>query len=136
MTVTTASTKLLEPVLQLAQHYRLDQTEILQSASLTQEEFSIPGARFPTAAYGQILQTLAHATDNPRVALNLGEATQPRMLGSIGFLMSTAATLGKAYQALIDYLPLLLEGAMIQMEQTAEGTLLTFELNEPELYSV
>ncbi|WP_296063319.1 AraC family transcriptional regulator ligand-binding domain-containing protein [uncultured Amphritea sp.] len=136
MTVTTATTKLLEPALQLAQHYRLDQTEILENASLTHEEFSIPGARFPTSAYGQILQMLAHATDNPRIALNLGEATQPRMLGSIGFLMSTAATLGKAYQALIDYLPLLFEGAIIQMEQTPEGTLLTFELNEPELQPV
>lgn len=136
MTVTTATTKLLEPVLQLAQHYRLDQTGILESASLTHEEFAIPGARFPASAYGQILQTLAQASDNPRIALNLGEATQPRILGSIGFLMSTAATLGKAYQALIDYLPLLLEGAIIQMEQSVEGTRLTLELNEPELQPV
>ena len=133
MSVTTATTKLLEPVLQLAQHYRLDQDQILSSASLSQAELSKPGARFPTSGYGQILQMLAEATENPRIALSLGEATQPRMLGSIGFLMATADSLGKAYQALIDYLPLLFEGAIIQMEQTVDGTLFSLELNDPEL---
>ncbi|WP_299197844.1 AraC family transcriptional regulator ligand-binding domain-containing protein [uncultured Amphritea sp.] len=136
MSVTTATTKLLEPVLQLAQHYRLDQDQILSSASLSQAELSKPGARFPTSGYGQILQMLAEATENPRIALSLGEATQPRMLGSIGFLMATADTLGKAYQALIDYLPLLLEGAIIQMEQTVDGTRFSLELNDPELQPV
>ncbi|WP_428035944.1 AraC family transcriptional regulator ligand-binding domain-containing protein [Amphritea sp.] len=136
MSVTTATTKLLEPALQLAQHYRLDPEQILESASLSHAELSKPGARFPTSRYGQILQMLAQATDNPRIALSLGEATQPRMLGSIGFLMATADTLGKAYQVLIDYLPLLLEGAIIQMEQTVEGTLFTLELNDPELQPV
>nr|WP_320137065.1 AraC family transcriptional regulator ligand-binding domain-containing protein [uncultured Amphritea sp.] len=133
MSVTTASAKLLEPVLQLIQHFRLDQAQILDLAALTSAELAKPDARFPTSAYGQILQTLAQATDNPRIALNLGEATQPRMLGSIGFLMSSAETLGKAYQALTDYLPVLLEGALIQMEQTVDGTLLSLELNDPEL---
>ncbi|RTE65559.1 helix-turn-helix domain-containing protein [Amphritea opalescens] len=132
----TASTKLLEPVLQLIQHFRLDQANILEIAALTSEELAKPDVRFPTSAYGQILQTLAQATDNPRIALNLGEATQPRMLGSIGFLMSSAETLGKAYQALSDYLPVLLEGALIQVEQTADGTLLSLELNAPELQPV
>lgn len=133
MSVTTASAKLLEPVLQLIQHFRLDQAQILDIAALTSAELAKPDARFPTSAYGQILQALAQATDNPRIALNLGEATQPRMLGSIGFLMSSAETLGKAYQALTDYLPVLLEGALIQMEQTVDGTLLSLELNDPEL---
>ncbi|MEH6576939.1 MAG: AraC family transcriptional regulator ligand-binding domain-containing protein [Amphritea sp.] len=136
MPVTTASAKLLEPVLQLAQHYRLDPIQILDSASLSEADFTKPGARFPASRYKHVLQTLAEATGNPRIALSLGEATQPRMLGSTGFLMSTAATLGKAYQTLIDYLPLLFEGAVIQMEQTAEGTLLTLELNEPDLQPI
>ncbi|MDO6562035.1 AraC family transcriptional regulator ligand-binding domain-containing protein [Amphritea sp. 1_MG-2023] len=136
MPVTTASTKLLEPIFQLLQHFRLDQAQILDLAALTAEELTKPDARFPTAAYAQILQTLTQATNNPRIALNLGEATQPRMLGSIGFLMSSAETLGKAYQALSDYLPILLEGALIQMEQTVDGTVLSLELNDPKLHPV
>jgi AraC-like DNA-binding protein len=136
MSVITASAKLLEPALQLAQHYRLDPAQILNSAALSHADFTKPGARFPATHFKDVLHTLAVAAGNPRIALNLGEATQPRILGSIGFMMSTAPTLGKAYQTLIDYLPLLLEGAVLQMEQTVEGTLLTLELNEPNLQPI
>ncbi|SIS73517.1 AraC family transcriptional regulator [Neptunomonas antarctica] len=136
MSVITASAKLLEPVLQLAQHYRLEPSQIFNSAALSHADFTKPGARFPATHFNDVLHTLAEAADNPRIALNLGEATQPRILGSIGFMMSTAPTLGKAYQTLIDYLPLLFEGAVLQMEQTVEGTLLTLELNEPNLQPI
>ncbi len=134
MHVTTVSAKLLEPVLQLARHFRQPsgqdlQKQILEIAALPEQEFTKPGARFPAARYPAVLETLAVASNNPLIALNLGEATQPRMLGSIGFLMSTAQTLELAYQTLIDYLPLLFEGAVLQMEQTVEGTQLTLELN-------
>lgn len=133
MSVTTASAKLLEPVLQLAQHYRLDQSQIFNSAALSHVDFLKPGARFPAACFSDVLQLLSQATNNPRIALSLGEATQPRILGSIGFLMSTAPTLGKAYQTLVDYLPLLFEGAVLRMEQSVEGTALTLDVNNPDL---
>lgn len=132
MPITTASAKLLEPVLQLAQHYRLDNQKILQVAGLSHADFTKPGARFPADRYQQILSYLSEQTDNSRIALSLGESSQPRMLGSIGFLMSTAATLAEAYQVLIDYLPLMFEGAALQLEQTLEGSLLTFELNRAD----
>lgn len=135
MPSTTASAKLLEPVLQLARHYRQPvgqdlPSQILEIAALPEQEFTKPGARFPASHYPQILDRLAEISDNPLIALSLGEATQPRMLGSIGFLMSTSPTLEQAYQRLIDYLPLLFEGAVLQMEQGVEETELTLELND------
>ncbi|WP_090726924.1 AraC family transcriptional regulator ligand-binding domain-containing protein [Neptunomonas qingdaonensis] len=136
MSVITASAKLLEPVFQLAQHYRMEPAMVLSCAQLSSEEFAKPGARFPAAYFSHVLQALVHASNNPRIALNLGEATQPRLLGSIGFIMSTAPTLDKAYQTLVDYFPLLFEGAVLQMEQTVEGTLLTIEMNQPDLQTI
>lgn len=141
MPVTTVSAKLLEPVLQLARHFRQHSGQdlhhqILECAALSEQEFTKPGARFPASRYPVVLETLARASDNPLIALNLGEATHPRMLGSIGFLMSTAGTLAQAYQALIDYLPLLFEGAVLEMEQTTEGTQLTLELNQNDQRAV
>ncbi|WP_028469090.1 AraC family transcriptional regulator [Neptunomonas japonica] len=136
MSVITASAKLLEPVLQLAQHYRMEPSQVFSSAQLSADEFTKPGSRFPALHFNDVLQALAQASNNPLIALTLGEATQPRLLGSIGFLMSTAPTLDKAYQTLVDYFPLLFEGAVLHMEQTLEGTLLTVEMNSPELQPI
>ncbi len=136
MSVITASAKLLEPLLQLAQHYRMEPSQVFSCAHLSADEFTKPGARFPALHFNDVLQALAEVSNNPLIALNLGEATQPRLLGSIGFLMSTAPTLDKAYQTLVDYFPLLFEGAVLHMEQTLEGTLLTVEMNSPELQPI
>ncbi len=135
MPINSASAKLLEPILQLARHFpqQSDQAlhqQLLSSAGLSETEFSKPGARFAVSRYPDVLQTLAEASGNPLITLSLGEATQPRLLGSIGFLMATAATLEQAYQSLIDYLPLLIEGAVLEMQPTPEGSLLTLELNQ------
>ncbi|WP_271272419.1 AraC family transcriptional regulator ligand-binding domain-containing protein [Aliamphritea hakodatensis] len=135
MQTNSASAKLLEPVLQLARHFpqqgeRTLHQQLLDSAGLSEAEYSKPGARFAVSCYPSVLQTLAEASGNPLITLSLGEATQPRLLGSIGFLMATATTLEQAYQSLIDYLPLLIEGAVLEMQPTAEGSLLTLELNQ------
>ncbi|WP_315981860.1 AraC family transcriptional regulator [Aliamphritea spongicola] len=135
MQTNSASARLLEPVLQLARHFpqqgeRTLHQQLLDSAGLSEAEFSKPGARFAVSRYPAVLQTLAEASGNPLITLSLGEATQPRLLGSIGFLMATATTLEQAYQSLIDYLPLLIEGAVLEMQHTAEGSLLTLELNQ------
>lgn len=129
---TTASAlgKLLDPLLTLARHHGLDIDALLTTTGLTTTELEKPGARFAAQQFAPLLEQLAQATSNPLIALRLGEITQPRMLGSTGFLMSSAATLQDAYQALIDYLPLLFEGAALQLEQTLEGSWLTLELND------
>lgn len=126
----TALARLLDPLLTLARHQGMDSDQLLAMAELDQERLQKPGARFPAHHYTTLLEHLADSTGNPLVALRLGEATQPRMLGSAGFLMATAATLQDAYQVLIDYLPLLYEGAVLQLEQTVEGSWLTLELND------
>lgn len=141
MPLTTVSAKLLEPVLQLARHYRQPdgqdlQKTLLEIAALPEQEFTKPGARFPAVQFPQVLAALAEISENPLIALQLGEATQPRMLGSIGFMMSTAPTLEQAYQTLIDYLPLLFEGAALQMEQQVDGTRLSVELNQNDPHAV
>ncbi|WP_162010851.1 AraC family transcriptional regulator ligand-binding domain-containing protein [Neptuniibacter caesariensis] len=131
----TVSAKLLEPFMQLARHYpQTDGSDIslqlLQLAKITEAEFNKPGARFPEDKFPLILQKLQSITSNPLVALSLGEATQPQMLGSLGFLMSTAPNLELAYQILTDYLPLIHEGAVLQLEKSVDGIELTFELHD------
>lgn len=131
----TVSAKLLEPFMQLARHYpQTDGSDIslqlLHLANLTETEFNKPGTRFPEDKFPLILQKLQSITNNPLIALSLGEATQPQMLGSLGFLMSTAPNLELAYQILSDYLPLIHEGAVLQLERSLDGIELTFELHD------
>ncbi|OMH25606.1 AAA family ATPase [Motiliproteus sp. MSK22-1] len=132
MPTATASAKLLDPVLQIAQHNHQDLHALLAAAQLENIEKDKPGARIPTSAFCRLLEELGHRSENDRIALRIGEATQPRMLGSIGFLMTTAVDLRASYQVLIDYLPLLFEGIHLQMEQSAAGTELTLELEHSE----
>ena len=132
MPAPTASAKLLDPVLQIAQHSRQDLQGLLAAVQLDEIEKDKPGARIPAANFNRLLDELGQRSGNDRIALRIGEATQPRMLGSIGFLMATAPDLQSAFQELIDYLPLLCEGIHLEMEQKADGTHLLVELENIE----
>lgn len=142
MPTATASSKLLEPILQLARHYPatlLDsephdsgtqdtakqlpslRQQLLDDAGLTQQDFNRPDARFPANRFTQVLSRLAKASDNPHISLRLAEATQPRMLGSTGFLISTSDTLGQALHILEEYLPILFESARLRLEPLSQS---------------
>lgn len=128
MPIATASSKLLEPILQLASHYDSGadgdsdslRHQILSAASLSDTDFTRPDARFPADHFSPVLSRLAAASGNPHITLRLAEATQPRMLGSIGFLISTSETLGQALHILEDYLPILFEGAQLELHQNGQ----------------
>ncbi|MFG1489668.1 AraC family transcriptional regulator ligand-binding domain-containing protein, partial [Oceanospirillum sp. HFRX-1_2] len=77
----------------------------------------------------------AKASDNPHISLRLAEATQPRMLGSTGFLISTSDTLGQALHILEEYLPILFESARLYLKRDAEtskNVKLILELEDPQ----
>ncbi|WP_027859186.1 AraC family transcriptional regulator ligand-binding domain-containing protein [Marinobacterium jannaschii] len=126
----TVLAKLLEPILEVARHQRLDPQELLQNAGLTLETLNQPGARISSQTHNDLLATLAERLGNPRIALRIGEATQPRMLGSVGFLMTTATDLNSSFQLLADYMPILLEGAHLDYRETPSGRILRLELSQ------
>ncbi|MEH6471107.1 MAG: AraC family transcriptional regulator ligand-binding domain-containing protein [Halopseudomonas sp.] len=127
-TIATASAKLLDPVIQVARHSQQDPSVLLAAIGIEPDSIGQAGARIPAASFSTLLKELAQRTENPRLALRIGEATQPRMLGSVGFLMSTATNLGQAYQLLNDYLPLLIEGLHLSLEQDEEQVTLVLDL--------
>lgn len=151
-TVLSASVRLLEPVLQLVQHYPLVQSSvliegaepevttradlrqyILNCAGLTENDLIRPDARFPVSRFRQVLEALVQATGNEHIVLNLAEATQPRMLGSIGFLMTTAPHLEQAFQSLSDYFPLLFEGLDLKIRSDSDPIEMTVALSEQSM---
>tara|TARA_R110002095_G_scaffold216556_1_gene214549 strand:+ start:2868 stop:7472 length:4605 start_codon:yes stop_codon:yes gene_type:complete len=127
-TLATASAKLLDPVIQVARHSQQDPNSLLASVGIDADSIAHTGARIPAKLFSTLLTELAQRTANPRLALRIGEATQPRMLGSVGFLMSTAPNLRQAYQLFNDYLPLLIEGIHLSLEQEADQVTLLLDL--------
>lgn len=130
--ITTASAKLIDPVLQVARHVRQDPNTLLSHIGLPPEAINNAGARIPAALFSSLLRELAQRCGNPRIALRTGEATQPRMLGSVGFLISTAPTLGVALRLLNDYLPLLIEGVHLSLEQQQDDAELVLDLQQDD----
>ncbi|WP_417598015.1 AraC family transcriptional regulator ligand-binding domain-containing protein [Oceanospirillum sp.] len=162
MPTATASSKLLEPILQLARHYTALpesgtpdadiptqtqtgiptqtqnaspspgslQQQLMDDVGLNQDDFTRPDTRFPADKFSQVLSRLAKASSNPYISLRLAEATQPRMLGSTGFLISTADTLGDALEVLEEYLPILFESATLRLTQDKQFTRLTLDIED------
>jgi predicted ATPase/AraC-like DNA-binding protein len=123
----TASCKLIDPIIQVARHNHLDIPTLLSAAGLKHGTLDQAGARIPTSTLVVLLEQLARRTGNTRIALRIGDATQPRILGSVGFLMTTADTLAQAYQSLADYLPLLIEGIQLRIERGPRDTVLELQ---------
>ncbi len=132
MTETTASARLIDSVIQVARHNQQDVDALLASVGIEHQELNRADVRFPARSFNELLDELARRTGNPRIALRIGETTQPRMLGSIGFLMSTAESLAQAYRCVIDYLPLLIEGIHLSVDESPERVALTLDLEDDE----
>ncbi|WP_210394611.1 AraC family transcriptional regulator ligand-binding domain-containing protein [Motiliproteus sediminis] len=132
MSAATASAKLLDPALLVARHFQQDPHGLLGRIGISADAIKPAGARIPAALFSALLQELAQITDNPRIALRTGEVTQPRMLGSVGFLISTAPTLGDALQRLNDYLPLLIDGVHLSLNRDDQGATLALDLENDD----
>ncbi|OOV87997.1 hypothetical protein BTA35_0200075 [Oceanospirillum linum] len=102
----------------------------MDDVGLNQDDFTRPDTRFPANKFSRVLSRLAKASSNPYISLRLAEATQPRMLGSTGFLISTADTLGDALEVLEEYLPILFESATLKLTQDKQFTRLTLVIED------
>ncbi|MGB1237850.1 MAG: AraC family transcriptional regulator ligand-binding domain-containing protein, partial [Pseudomonadales bacterium] len=118
-----------------AQHQRLDIDALLTQLCVDPSQLDTPGKRYPVSTLVTLLDQLCDLSGNPAFALKAAEAVQPRMLGNLGFAMSTASTFFAACQTLADYCALAFEGLRIHLESRGEqGVIsLNFEQNSPNL---
>lgn len=63
-------------------------------------------APIPFAALCALYEQAARLTGDPDLGLHVGEATSPRMYGSLGYIAANSATLGEALASLASFQPL------------------------------
>lgn len=126
--------KLIHAALQLVQHQGVAIDTALAGSVIDKNHLDIPGQRYPTAAFESLLLHLVQVTKNHKLATLCAEATQPRMLGALGFLMTTANTLLDAYQMLSDYFPLIYEGVSLEVIHEQENCILNLHLTNDNRY--
>jgi len=107
------SAKLIHAVLLLLQHQGINIKQTLTHLAIAYDEIDTPGQRYPIDTFEKLLQHLATSTNNEKIAILCAETVQPRMLGSVGFVMTTANTLQDAYLQLENYISLIYEGINI-----------------------
>ncbi|NQZ32336.1 MAG: AraC family transcriptional regulator ligand-binding domain-containing protein [Oceanospirillaceae bacterium] len=122
--------KLTHALLQLVQHQGVSIATALSQSNIKQALIDIPGQRYPTEEFAALLSYLISHTDNPKLAIAAAEATQPRTLGSLGFIMTTANTLQDAYQMLGDYFSLIYEGISLEITYHQQECILNLEFSD------
>jgi AraC-like DNA-binding protein len=121
------SAKLIHAVILLLQHQGINIKQALEHIDIAYDEIDTPGQRYPIDTFEKLLQYLVISTGDEKMAILSAEAVQPRMLGSVGFVMTTANTLQDAYLQLENYISLIYEG--INISVTHDSSYLTIELD-------
>ena len=121
--------KLCHALLQIVQHQGINTRDALAHSVIEQSSLNAPGQRYPVEVFAKLLAHLIQRTNNPKLPLLAAEATQPRMLGCLGFVMTTANTLQDAYQMLSDYIALVHDGIQLHIEHHQDHCTLTLQLD-------
>lgn len=127
------SAKLIHAVILLLQHQGINIKQALEHIAIAYDDIDTPGQRFPIATFEQLLQYLVVSTGNEKMVILSAEAIQPRMLGSVGFVMTTANTLQDAYLQLENYFSLIYEGVNISVSHDKSHLTIELEFEQDSL---
>jgi len=122
--------KLIHALLQLVQHQGIGVEQALIGSTIEQSSIDTPGQRHSIDAFEALLSSLIKSTGNTKLAIQAAQATEPRTLGCLGFIMSTANTLQDAYQMLADYFSLVYEGIHLNINHQQQYCELHLELSQ------
>lgn len=87
-------------------HHGLDADQILHRVGLQRDEVGRTGNRILLAQFCDLFEHAAVMADRPDIGLEFGESFQPEYLGFVGYLATSARTLGEGLWNFARYLPL------------------------------
>jgi AraC-like DNA-binding protein len=113
--VSAVSVRVFQLVLAGAAARGVDPGALLRAAGLSGEELADPDGRLSRAAELRMWTQAALATEDDCFGIHLCEQLFVGSLGPLGFAVRSSATLGDAYQRVIRYLRLLVQGPVLEL---------------------
>jgi len=118
--VSAVSVRVFQLVVAGAAARGVDPSALLRAAGLSGRELTDPDGRLPRAAELRLWTQAALMTEDECFGLHLCERLTVDGLGPLGFAVRSSATLGDAYQRVIRYLRLLVQGAVLELRHDGE----------------
>lgn len=106
----TLSVSSVNLILFAAQQYGVDSTALAQSVGIAPDGLADPDGRIPIKQVQQLWRELVAATNDPHLALKLGELVNPVSVGVLAYVMMHCPTLGRAFEKLCQYQDIVCEG--------------------------
>jgi AraC-like DNA-binding protein len=89
-----------------------DAREALRRAGLEPGDMVDPDRRVPLIRYLELLETCAHALDDPQFGLKFGAQYEPRHAGVVGNVVLASRTVGEAFETMGRYLPTMVDATV------------------------
>lgn len=107
---------------------------LLQIVGIKNEQLKNPDARIPVATVQRLWHEAIRATDDPHLALHLGEIISPLSAGVLAYVMMHCPTLGKALEKLCHYQDIACEGILTEARLLPQSRLaLVLHITTPEI---
>ncbi|WP_245318787.1 AraC family transcriptional regulator [Hymenobacter elongatus] len=124
----TSSVGLLNVVLWAAAQAGADQAALCQRLGLTPAQLADPHGRVPVATIQHLWREAVQATNDPYLALHLGERVDPTAIGILAYVMLHCPTLGAALEQLVRYQEVACIGAQLTLRREVEVCWLDLEV--------
>ncbi|NEO83853.1 MAG: AraC family transcriptional regulator [Spirulina sp. SIO3F2] len=116
-----ASSLLIYTRMQLARSYGVDVETVLARAGVSEQKLQQPWTRVSLAENNALWRELVAVTNDPAIALKLGQYFQLPGLGVVGYVLMNTNTVAQGIQLFVRYKPLLTTAYTTEVEQTPAG---------------
>jgi hypothetical protein len=110
-----------------------DADALLREADVAPEVMTTPGIYLPYANYLKLMDCAALATGTPHFGLEMTRSATTETLGTVGIIMTQAATVGTAWQALADFYGIHDTWGIINLQETDDCAIIEYGIPRRDL---
>lgn len=124
----TVSSRVSRNLVRFAVSRGADERALLAASGIDPVALLDLEGRVPGEQHGRLWAAAVSETGDPDLGLRLGSQSRPINVSLVGYVATSAPTLGDAYRALTRYFTLFSEGVDLRLEAGASGRLATLTL--------
>lgn len=121
ITPVTAAARVLQPLLVVLRQRGQDSDAFLASLGLSADELNNPLTRVNEVRLRDAWQQALALTGDPALGLRVGRRTEPQAFGVLGYVLSNAPTVGRAFDLLERFNRLVFDEVLLYPERSSNG---------------